>query len=183
MAEIKPFRSVKPICGIIAARDDVFDRAESALTSLYGPFESRSPRFVFNLTSYYEPAMGGGLRRGFLSFEKLMDPSALAAVKIRTNALESEIAAEFACERRIVNLDPGYMTPAALIMATAKDFSHRVPLAGGIYAHLEFLFSRDGIRRLEWTYPDFLQEGYREFFLDARRAYLGQLRREGRPRR
>ena len=122
-------------------------------------------------TDYYDAEMGGpGLRRGFLGFERLVDPSGLAAVKIRTNGLESEIAAEFDAggrpghPRRIVNLDPGYLTPAALIMATAKDFSHRIPLQDGIYGHLELLFTRTGIRRLEWTYPDFCQAGYQTYF-------------------
>ena len=77
---------------------------------------------------------------------------------------------------RIVNLDPGYFTAAALIMATAKDFSHRVPLRDGIYAHLEFLYSKNGIRRLDWTYPDFANPGYEAYFLEVRRAYLRQLK-------
>ncbi len=59
---------------------------------------------------------------------------------------------------RPVNIDPGYLTASALVMATAKDFAHRIPLAGGIYAHLEFLFTRTGVRTLDWTYPDLRRE-------------------------
>jgi hypothetical protein len=73
-----------------------------------------------------------------------------------------------------VNLDPGYVTAAALIMATAKDFAHRIPLREGIYAHLEFLFSRTGIKTLDWTYPDLRGDGYLEFFRDVRARYLEQ---------
>jgi hypothetical protein len=61
-------------------------------------------------------------------------------------------------------------------MATTKDFSHRIPLANGIYAHLELLFSNTGVRLLDWTYPDFRQEGYQRFFLEARRLYLRQVK-------
>jgi hypothetical protein len=177
VAEIKPFLPVKLICGIYAVEDGHFEQAEIRLAALHGPLDGRSPRFPFTATDYYEPEMGSGLRRSFLSFARLIDPTALAGIKIRTNRLEDEMAGESgAAERRLVNLDPGYLTRAALIMATSKDFSHRIPLQGGIYAHLEFLFTKTGIRTLEWTYPDFHQAGYQEFFLDTRKTYLSQLR-------
>lgn len=176
MAEIKPFPLVKLICGIISSDEEYFQRSEERLAELYGTVDSRSPRFDFDLTDYYEPQMGKALKRGFLSFDRLIDPAGLSEVKIRTNALEKEIQREFKEDRRVVNLDPGYITAAALIMATAKDFSHRIPLQNGIYGHLEFLFSRTGIRRLDWTYPDFANEGYQKYFLDLRRRYRDQLK-------
>ena len=176
MATIKDFPPVQLVCGIIASRDDHFDRAEERLSGIFGEVDSRSPRFPFELTEYYRAEMGSGLRRGFLSFRSFIDPSVLPDVKIRTNALEREIAAEFGTATRIVNLDPGYLTAAALIMATAKDFSHRIPLRNGIYGHLEFLFTRTGIRRLDWTYPDFAQEGYETYFLALRKELLRRLK-------
>ena len=187
MAEIRGFRPVKLISGIIAGRDEHFARAEERLSGLCGPIDSRSARFPFAFTDYYEAEMGSGLRRGFVGFDRLIDPSGLAAIKIRTNELEREIAAEFEADRpgrqeqpgprgRIVNIDPGYLTAAALIMATTKDFSHRIPLRDGIFGHLEFLFTKTGVRRLDWTYPDFAQAGYEAFFLDIRRQYLRRLK-------
>ena len=175
MAEIHAFRPVKLVCGVLAGRDEHFAAAESRLAAAYGPIDDRSPRAPFPGADYYAPRMGPGLKRGFLSFAGQIDPSRLAEIKIATNALEAELAREWSTDLRIVNLDPGYLTGAALIMATAKDFSHRIPLTGGIYGHLEFLFTRDGIRTLEWTYPDFRGEGYGDFFLRVRRAYLARL--------
>jgi len=61
-------------------------------------------------------------------------------------------------------------------MATAKDFSHRIPLRDGIYAHLELMFTKQGVRYLEWTYPDFRQPDYHDFFLGVRKSYLCQLK-------
>jgi len=176
MAEIRSFHPVKLICGVISSKDEYFQRAEERLSELYGPLDSRSPRFEFDLTNYYEGQMGQGLKREFFSFERLIDPVLLSEIKHRTNALEKEIVREFQENYRIVNLDPGYITPAALIMATAKDFSHRVPLQNGIYAHLEFLFGKTEIRRLDWTYPDFAKEGYQKYFLELRQAYLNQIK-------
>lgn len=179
VAEIKPYRPVKLICGIISSKEDHFLAAEEKLAGLYGPVDTRSPRFPFNLTHYYEREMGSGLRRSFLSFSRLIDPSLLSDIKVRTNGLETEIRNEFRESLRIVNLDPGYLTPAALIMATAKDFSHRIPLRHGVYGHLEFLFSRTGIRRLDWTYPDFADTGYQSYFLEVRKIYLAELKTPG----
>lgn len=176
MAEIKSFPLVKLICGIISSNEEYFQRSEERLAELYGTVDSRSPRFDFDLTDYYEPQMGKALKRGFLSFDRLIDPNGLSGIKIRTNALELEIRREFGEDRRIVNLDPGYITQAALIMATAKDFSHRIPLQNGIYGHLEFLFTRTGIRRLDWTYPDFANEGTQRYFVELRKRYRAQLK-------
>ncbi|HEX2694785.1 MAG TPA: DUF4416 family protein [Acidobacteriota bacterium] len=174
MADPKPFTLVKLVCGIISSAPAAAAEAERRLAALYGAVDLRSPAFSFDLTDYYEAEMGPRLERRFLSFAELIRPEALAGIKLRTNALEEEIRHDSGSALRVVNLDPGYVTAAALIMATAKDFAHRIPLREGIYAHLEFLFSRTGVKILDWTYPDLRGEGYREFFRDVRTRYLKQ---------
>ncbi len=174
MAEPKPFHPVKLVCGILAAQDGVFDLSLERLEVLFGPLDVQSGRYDFNPTDYYDPEMGPGLRRMFVAFKRLVGPEELSDIKLRTNALESEIRAERGAAGRPVNLDPGYITSAALIMATAKDFSHRVPLRDGIYAHLELLFGKQDVRLLPWTYPDFRDGRYTKFLLEARRILAGQ---------
>ncbi len=169
MAEPRAFAPVKLICGMISAQGPVFKAAEESLIERYGAIDLASPLFDFDLTDYYEKQMGSRLKRKFVSFATLIDPQRLSEIKLETNALEEDIGKASGEGLRVVNLDPGYLTASALIMATAKDFSHRIPLSQGIYGHLEFLFSKQGIRTLEWTYPDFKREGYEKFFLDARR--------------
>ena len=180
MAEIRGFSPAKLVCGIIASDDGDFDRAEAVLSGLFGPIDGRSGRFPFDFSDYYEPEMGPGLSRAFVSFGALVPPETLSGIKLRTNALEEEVRLTADSARRVVNLDPGILTAAALIMATAKDFSHRVPLSGGIYGHLEFLFSRQGIRLLDWTYPDFRDGRYTPFFLEARKRLLAVLKTQER---
>jgi hypothetical protein len=176
MAEAKPFTPAKLIVGLIAAETAVFDTAESGLVSIYGTVDLRSAFFPFDATDYYEEQMGGGLRRLFLSFSDLVSPDTLGPIKVRTNALEAEIGRGYPAVRRAVNIDPGILTGSALIMGTAKDFAHRVPLIGGIYAHLELLFGKNEARCLDWTYPDFRRPGYQNFFVAVRKVYLAQLR-------
>jgi hypothetical protein len=177
MTEAKPFKRVKYIAGMIYSDDHVAERAVQGLEKILGPAEDRSPRFDFDLTDYYAAEMGGApLSRFFLSFSGLRPPEELSAIKLKTNALEEEIRSALAAGHRPVNIDPGYLTTAALIMATAKDFSHRIPLRDGIYAHLELLFTKHGVHCLEWTYPDFRQPAYHDFFLSVRKTYLAQLK-------
>ncbi len=175
MAEIKPFLPAKLICGLIAREEIYFEEAESQLVQLFGPVDLRSSYFIFNFTDYYTREMGPDLKRRFLSFIHLQDPSALSQIKHQTNDLEKKLKQKFKSFGRVVNLDPGILTPSALIMATSKNFAHRIPLQDGIYAHLEFLFRRNSIKTLDWTYPDFRQEIYHSFFLEVRKIYLGQL--------
>ena len=176
MAEAKSFAPVKLIIGIIASQEAIFAKTEEALSAIYGPVDIRSPAFPFDRTAYYEMQMGKGLSRMFLSLFRLVPPESLSDIKVETNNLEEEMSKSPARACRIVNIDPGILSSAALIMATAKDFAHRVPLRQGIYAHLELLFSRNAVKLLPWTYPDFQQEGYQRFLLEARQAYLRQLR-------
>lgn len=180
MAEVKPFAPVKLIVGVIASQDAVFARAIEALTAICGPVDLRSAAFPFDRTDYYESRMGKNLSRMFLGFLRLVRPDSLSDIKLRTNILEDEIRVSLAAASRVVNIDPGILTPAALIMATAKDFAHRIPLRQGIYAHLELLFTRNAVKLLPWTYPDFHTQGYQKFLLEARQSYLRRLR-EARP--
>lgn len=175
MAQPKPFSPVKLICGIIAFKEASFKKAKERLVQLFGPVDLTTSLFIFNFTDYYEKQMGKNLKRKFLSFANLISPEILGDIKLRTNELEEKIREELKEGRRVVNLDPGYLTQSALIMATAKDFAHRIPLQQGIYAHLELLFSKKGIKILDWTYPDYRTEEYHKFFMEVRRIYLSQL--------
>jgi hypothetical protein len=176
MAEARVFLPVKLICGVIYKLDSVFRSAQAELISNFGPLDSVSEPFPFSLTDYYDQQMGGSLLRRFVSFEQLCSPEILCTAKQKTNALEEDIRIEIGSTQRAVNLDPGCLSGSALIMATAKDFAHRVPLREGIYAHLELLFGREGIRTLDWTYPDFRGDLYHTWLLSIRSQYLEQLR-------
>jgi hypothetical protein len=179
MAQPKAFAPVKLVCGIISGQTARYERAKELLVKTHGPVDLESPAFVFNLTDYYEKEMGPGLFRRFLSFRRLFEPDRLAELKTETNRLEEEVRKEGGGTLRAVNIDPGYLTASALVIATAKAFSHRIPLAHGIYAHVELLFTRTDARFLDWTYPDMRQEGVTRFFLSVRGTYLRQLRGQG----
>ncbi|MBM3306499.1 MAG: DUF4416 family protein [Candidatus Aminicenantes bacterium] len=176
MARPKPFVPVKLVCGVIHGDPRRYEQARARLADRFGKLDNESPPFEFDLTGYYDAEMGGGLKRRFMSFAELFEPQDLAEIKLLTNVLEDEIGRPEEGGGRAVNIDPGYLTASALVMATAKDFSHRIPLRKGIYAHLELLFTRAGVKVLDWTYPDIRREPCLEFFMAVRRELLRQLR-------
>lgn len=177
MAEAKSFKKRKLIIGLIAGKPEVFHSTEKELRNLFGPTDLESDVFKFIYTDYYSKQMGGvSLSRKFLSFEELINPERLSDIKITTNHLEETMRKKFRSSHRIVNIDPGIMNSSSLIMATVKDFAHRIPLIKGIYGHLELLFGKDEIRTIDWTYPDFREKTYHPFFLKARKKYLNQIK-------
>ena len=111
-------------------------RAIRLLTEYAGPTDDVSEVWPFDSTDYYELEMGENLKRRFVSFRELASPDALAATKTLTNDLEKRITRDcgFADTQRLVNLDPGYLTLSKFVLATTKDFAHRVYVRDGIYA-------------------------------------------------
>jgi hypothetical protein len=176
MAQPKAFAPVKLVCGVIYKEEVLYEEARRQLAGEWGPVDTESPAFAFDLTVYYEPEMGPDLKRRFMSFSGLVAPEILPQAKLRTIELEEAVRRETSATGRPVNIDPGYLTASALVMATAKDFSHRIPLGRGIYAHLEFMFTKTGVKILDWTYPDFRRGPCQEFFRTVRELYLRELR-------
>ena len=158
------------VCGIIAGGESLVGEAEGLLADEFGDIGLRSEIHPFDGTDYYCTEMGEGLLRRFVIFQDPADPAALAGVKRRTMELESRFSVRTPAGevRRRINLDPGYVTPSRFVLATTKDFSHRICLAAGIYAEITLNFGKEGIRRHEWTYPDIKSGRYDAFLLAAR---------------
>jgi hypothetical protein len=161
MSTRSDFKAVKFFCGLIYSQGRAAELAIDRLQRSISPVESRSAVIPFNATDYYRPEMGEPLFRQFVSFQGLLPPQRLPEIKIDAMALETRLAEN---GRRRVNLDPGYLSEANVIIATAKNHYHRVPLSEGIYAHIEYVLKDGGIHFLPWTYPDFQTPAYLDFF-------------------
>jgi hypothetical protein len=167
-----PPRSVGLLMGVLSSFPEMFDMAAERAQREFGLISLKSDLYDFNFTSYYDAEMGVPIRRQFLFFRDLIDPGALADAKLITNRLESEFAGSGVFSvARPVNLDPGYVTESKLVLATTKDYSHRIYLRDGIYAEVTLLFRKGRCEPLPWTYPDFRSPSYHSFFLQTRDAY------------
>jgi len=177
MWEVKPPQPVKLIIGILAANERHLGAARNALVAEFGPFDLVSDAWLFNQTAYYEKQSGPHLLRQFVAVEALIDPGELAECKHRTNRIEQDLSRTLeASFPRPVNLDPGIIEPSKLILASTKNFSHRIYIGKKMYAEVTLVFDKGSWRRLPYTYRDYLQLPYLEFFNEVKSALLRQLK-------
>ncbi len=169
MGSIVKILPVRLIIGMIFADSDLCIEAEKALKRKFGEIDFESKIMNFNHTDYYEKEMGRDLRRKFISFKKLIKPDKLANIKRFTNSLESRFSVNGG---RRVNLDPGYLDANKLILATTKDWGHRIYLRYGIYAEVTLHFQNNTFQSWEWTYPDYRIKEYTDIFNQLRKQYL-----------
>jgi hypothetical protein len=143
------------------------------IEATFGPIALASHAFDFTETDYYAVAMGSGLKKQFLAVEGLIDPGQLATIKRQTNEWEAEYAAlDRHPEPRPLNLDPGYITAAKLVLASTKDHAHRLYLQDGIYAEVTLAYRHHAWQPQEWTYPDYRRADFQEFFTLCRQFLL-----------
>lgn len=180
MGEIVTPPPVKLIVGMLSARPELLGRAVERLEAEYGPVDVTGEVIPFGFTDYYEKDMGKGLLRQFVAMERLIDPGEIAPIKVATNAMEEAFAAAEAPPPRPVNLDPGYVTESKLVLASTKDFSHRIYLGGGIFAEVTLTYSHGRWTGGKWTFPDYASGAYDAFLDAARRKLRSQLGRKER---
>ena len=174
MGKTEKFQKKKLIIGVIYKVGYDLLPTLKQLENSFGIIDYRSSPVDFSYTRYYEPEMGSGLKKVFLSFLQLVDPEGLADIKIRTNDIESLFSMD---NRREVNLDPGLLDQSRLLLATTKDNSHRIPLRRGIYAEVTLIYEKKEFRDLRWTYPDYRTAEYKAVLSEIRDIYTDQLKR------
>jgi len=156
---------------MLSSNASLFDACAQILRGEYGPLDFESEIFPWDNTEYYRDELGDHIERKFIFFERLIDPGELPRIKILTNNVESNFATrKGSVLRRRINLDPGYITQAKVVLATTKDFSHRIYLAHGIYAEVTLRYSNADRRFIpyDYTYPDYRTDTYATLFNKAR---------------
>jgi len=170
---------VKLFAGVLTGYPEKISDVKDELESLFGSVDGSSQLFPFEYTDYYCDEMGYGLKKKFFSFQPLVSPGELAEIKLRTNELERELAGGLDTEvARPINIDPGYVGLAKMVLATTKNYSHRIYLEKGIYAEVTLKYENGRYKPLPWTYPDYRSEEYLEFFHDIRGSYSEQLKKK-----
>lgn len=175
MGEIRQVHPVKLFVGVLTSIPSVLPEVEAELEALFGPIDYRSGEFPFDSTHYYDREMGDPISRSFLGFARLISPALLAGIKRDTNRLERELAVRFQGVARPVNLDPGYLEESKVILASTKNFYHRIFIGEGIYAEVTMHWQDGRWSAFPWTFPDFRTGRYDEFFTSLRRVFRDQL--------
>ena len=171
MGEIRAVKPALLIAAISSRYPAAIDWACARARDDWGEVRLASPTFDFRETRYYEPTMGADLKKRLVAFGRI-DPGRLADTKIASNSWEDEYRSGHAHpEPRPLNIDPGYLTEAKLVLATTKDRDHRIYLRDGIFAEVTLYYHGGQWRGSRWTYPDYQRPDY-QAFLDECRQYV-----------
>ncbi len=162
-------KHAKLVIGIITVELKIIDKLVAELTSQFGQLDLVSPWMHFNYTTYYESEMGSPLFRRVFAFEPLISQGDLHEFKLATNQIEGHFSLQ---GRRRVNIDPGYMLRERFVLASGKNFSHRIYIGEGIYADLTLIYQKGSFKKLPWTYPDYSDDGMLNFLEQVRNKYI-----------
>ena len=173
MGQIREPENVCLICAITFKKVDELEKAIDFLTEKYGNIMLKSPVYNFDHTNYYQQEMGSGLEKVFLAFNKLIHPKDLPEIKLYTNEIEQQFLTD---GKRQINLDPGYVEAPKLVLATTKNYEHRIYLDKNIYGDVQLRLRKDGIQTNPWTYPDYKEKIVLEFFEKVKSLYMKKLR-------
>jgi hypothetical protein len=173
MSAPQPARAAKLVVGILLSDRGLLREVAARLEAEFGDADMVSAWMPFDFTDYYAAEMGAPLFRRLFAFERLIAQERLPEIKLMTNRLEQAFARQ---GRRRANIDPGYLLLERFVLATGKNYSHRIHLGSGIYADLTLVYGAGDYRPLPWTYPDYAGAPLRGFLQQVRRRYAVQLK-------
>lgn len=179
MGQITRPQKVNLIVGLLAREDAMLARARQSLARSFGAIDYQSPILDFNQTDYYTKEMGEGLKRQFIGFHALIDAGQLWRSKVKSNRIEERLSSSWSGKKnaaRKVNIDPGYLDLAKVVLFSTKDYTHRIYLRGGIFAEVTLFYKDKSFRPWPWTYPDYKTQDYISIFNVIRDIYKEKLR-------
>lgn len=168
--------AVKLFCALLVAPTCSVSEVETAVEQTWGHIVLRSMPMSFTQTTYYTSEMGAGLTRFYVAFDPLIHSAELALAKHTAHRLEAAWCTPHG--QRQVNVDPGYLDLAKVVLATTKDYTHRLYIGAGIFAEVTLRYQHKSFQPWEWTYPDYRLPETLDFFNRLRILYRMQLRQK-----
>lgn len=168
MSQPKPAQPAKLVVALLLGAKQLLPQIVAPLKQAFGALDMVSPWMDFEYTHYYQSEMGAPLYRRVLVFKRLIDQQQLAHIKCRTNELEQALAVK---GQRRVNIDPGYLLYERFVLATGKNYAHRIYIGKGIYADLTLIYQKGAYQPLAWTYPDYKATEMQTFLAKIRKKY------------
>jgi len=164
------------IISILSARwDECWPEMLHELEAKFGPADGVSEVFPFDQTGYYDAELGTPITRRLIEFETLCPLDELANIKLFTNSIEAKYGEP---GKRMFNLDPGFITTQRLVLATGKNFSHRIYLHDGIWADLTMIWQKKQWVEFPWTFPDYAGGDMKTRLTKLRQSYKNKLNKQ-----
>ncbi len=152
------------IASLFSCRE-IFEAAIPRLRDVFGRAFYQSPLLPWDYSSYYNAELGAPLLRSFIFFEPIVDSGSLVEAKLSAVEIEKSFTVD---GKRRINLDPGYMSLAKVVLASRKNYSHRIYLGKGVFCELELFYQKGRFNPLPYTYYDYRNDMFLRFFTDAR---------------
>ncbi len=164
MAETRIIEPVVRFCAVISRHAEAIQWAIDRLAASWGGIAMRADAVSFDAHGFYAETMGDELRQVLVMLDGFVDPGGLADWKHLTMDWEREYAAASEhAEPRPLNLDPGYVTQAKMVLATIKDRDHRIYLTRGMFAEVTLNYVGKRWVHHRWTYPSYRSDEVAQF--------------------
>lgn len=152
--------------GILFNDDNCLRVAKKTLIENYDNCVLETPPFPWDYSEYYKEELGANIKKTFIFFKKLIMPDQIIDIKLQTNQIEESFSEN---NKRKINIDPGYLTLANVVLATTKNYSHRIYLGKGIYGEVTLIYKNNTYSPYIFTYQDYQDTRTIEVFLEARK--------------
>jgi len=164
--ELTEARPAVLMVSVLYGPEERLQESVSRLEQVFGPVALRSDPYAFDMSDYYRPEMGSGLRRVWLAFRQPVPPDRLVDLKLECAAIEDEMAED---GRRSANLDPGYLDFGKLVLASFKEAPDKIYMGRGIWAHTCLRYGHGAFTAPDHSFPDFRDGRFDAFMRRARR--------------
>ncbi len=152
--------------GMLYGQEEYLSISEDKLREAFGESVVESFPMPWDYSDYYRPELGSPLWRKFIFFRDMISPETLCSIKLITNRIEESLSIG---GKRHINIDPGYLTLHSVVLASTKNYSHRIYMGRGIYAEVTLVYSNGKYRPHLFTYRDYSCDEYMELFVRARK--------------
>lgn len=160
-----PPESALLFVGTLYSKPHIFDKSKNVLESHFGKILLISHPLSWDYSDYYKNELGWPIYRRFIFFENIIDPAIIVDTKLKTNEIELNFSYN---DRRLINLDPGYLTLSKIVLATTKNYAHRIYMGKGIYGEVTLIYRGGIYNPLLYTYRDYQDKTYIDIFMNAR---------------
>lgn len=145
-----------------------YSEAGKQLRALFGDTSIETEPLPWDYSGYYADELGSPVLRRFVFFRTMIDRETLPDIKRETCRIEEQLSAD---GRRNINLDPGYLTLYNIVLASTKNYSHRIYIGKGIFAEVTLIYrEKDGRYHPNiFTYRDYASDAYARIFSEARK--------------
>jgi hypothetical protein len=154
---------MKLLIALMYTNKEVYDRCIGELKKVFGETDKESDEYSFNFTAYYEEEMGKNLKKRFVSFKKTISNEELAGIRIKTGKIEDNFRVD---NKRIINIDPGYISKEGVFMASIKQKPFKTELENKVFLHKVLGFEENKIIEFKHTFADYKLKENQRFFLD-----------------